>query len=207
MIKAIIFDFGNVICGFDRNIFLNKLSKFSDKPVSKLREIIYASDPLRYASSPLKECETGSISSEEFYKKIKEMCSLSMPRDEFIKAHISIFTPIKTTCDLIRKLKHNYKIALLSNTDKWVFEHYMKKMEIFNLFDATSVSYKVKEAKPGKKIFLDALNKLNVKPAECIYIDDIKEFVDVSEQLGIHGIHYTSHNSLVNSLRRLNVKI
>ena len=170
MIKAIIFDFGNVICSFDRDIFINKIAKFSDKSPLELKELIYSSDPLRYSSSPLTECETGKISSDEFYKRIKKMCNLSMPKEEFIKAHVYIFTPIKTTYDLIRKLKPNYRIALLSNTDKWIFEDYIKKIEIFDLFDSVSVSYKIKDAKPGKKIFLDAVKKLGVEPEECIYI-------------------------------------
>jgi len=207
MIKAIIFDFGNVICSFDRDIFINKIAKFSNKSVSELRKIIYSSDSLKYSSSPLKECETGSISSKEFYRKIKKICNLSMPEGEFIDAHVYIFTPIKTSFDLIRKLKPKYKLALLSNTDKWVFDNYIKKIEIFDLFDAVSVSYEVKEAKPCKRIFLDAIKKLKIKPEECVYIDDIKEFAEVADKIGMHGIHYTSHKKLISSLRKLNVKI
>ena len=207
MIKAVIFDFGNVICSFERDTFINKIAKFSDKSVQELKKTIYSSDPLKYSSSPLKECESGRISSEEFYRKIKKISNLSMPKEQFIKAHVYIFTPIRTTYDLIRKLKPNYKLALLSNTDEWIFKYYISKISVFDLFDAVSASFQVKEMKPGKKIFMDALRKLKVRPEECIYIDDIKEFAEVANKIGMHGIHYTSHKKLIDSLRKLNVKI
>jgi len=207
MIKAVIFDFGNVICSVDRTPFLNTLAKFSDKPISEIKNTIYGSDPLRYHSTLLADCESGRISSEEFYRKIKKILNLSMAKKEFMKAHTSIFALIRTTQNLIRKLKPNYKLALLSNCDKWVLEYNIKRLEIFDLLDAVSASFQVKEMKPGKKIFLDALRKLKVRPEECIYIDDIKEFVDVASQLGMHGVQYTSHKKLIDSLRKLNVKI
>lgn len=40
MIKAIIFDFGNVIATFDNNKFLERISKYTEKTVSELDRII-----------------------------------------------------------------------------------------------------------------------------------------------------------------------
>jgi len=198
MIKAIIFDFGNVICTVDNNIFLEKISKFTDKNISELKKLIYLSDlPQKY--------ETGSISSDEFFNKIVRKCSLSISKHEFIKAYTDIFAPIQTTFDLIKKLKAKYKIALLSNTSEWDFKYGEKPIEIFDLFDALSLSFKVKAMKPENKIFLDSLSKLHLRPEECVYIDDIEEYVKAANQMGIHGIHYISYEKLINSLKRLDI--
>jgi len=70
MIKAIIFDFGNVICSVDRTPFFNTLAGFSDKPITEIKSIIQGSDSLRYNSTLLADCESGRISSEEFYRKM-----------------------------------------------------------------------------------------------------------------------------------------
>ena len=198
MIKAIIFDFGNVICTVGNNIFLEKISKFTDKTISELKELIYLSDlPEKY--------EMGLLSSDEFFNEIVKKCNLSISKSEFIKAYTDIFTPIQTTFNLIRKLKTKYKVALLSNTSEWDFEYGIKPIEVFNLFDAVSLSFKVKAMKPKNKIFLDSLSKLNLKPEECVYIDDIEEYVEAANQMGIHGIHYISYEKLINSLKRLNI--
>jgi putative hydrolase of the HAD superfamily len=199
MIKAIIFDFGNVVCEFDNNIFLRKISEFTDKSTSELNQLIYLSSDLP------KRYETGLISSDQFFNEISKRCNLSMPKSEFIKAYTDIFTPIKTSFELIRNLKSQYKLALLSDTSEWDFEYGIRLVEVFDLFDAVTLSFEVKALKPDKKIFYDVLAKLSVEPEECIYIDDIEEYVRVARRIGIHAIHYTSHTDLCHSLRKLSV--
>ena len=39
--------------------------------------------------------------------------------------------------------------------------------------------------KPDPKIYMTALEKLNVSPSECIYVDDYEEEVVGAEKLGI----------------------
>jgi len=200
MIKAIIFDFGNVICKFDDNIFLEKISKFTDKNVSELNYLIYISSDLT------RKYENGLITSDEFFKKIVKKCDLSISKKEFRNAYTNRnFMPIKTTINLIRKLKSKYKIALLSNTSEWDFEYIIKKNEIFNLFDAISLSFKVKTMKPNPPIYLDCLAKLNLEPQECVFIDDKEKHVNGAKRIGINAILYVSYENLIDSLKNLNV--
>ncbi len=201
MIKAIIFDFGNVICKFDNNIFLERISRYTERSPSELKGLIYQEPGL------LGQYETGLISSDEFFGKTVRLCNLKIPKSEFIRAFTEIFTPIKTTFDLIRRLKPDYKLALLSDTSEWDFDYGIRPTEVFRLFDTVSLSFEVKEKKPGKKIFFDAIDKLGLKPEECIYIDDIEEYVDAANQLGIHAIKYTTHERLVGELRKLNIRV
>ncbi len=200
MIKAIVFDFGNVIYHFDNNIFLEKISGFTDKTASELNDLIYNSTNLP------RQYETGLISSDKFFNEIRRKCNLSVSKSEFIKAYTDIFTPIRTTINLIRRLKSIYKIALLSNTNKWDFEHIIKTCEVYNLFDAVSLSFKVRAMKPDNKIFSDSICKLRLKPEECVYIDDIERYVEAAKQIGINGIHYTSYEKLISSLKKLSIQ-
>ncbi len=201
MIKALIFDFGNVLCKFDNGIFLRRISEFADKSVRELHELIYLSSdvPTRY--------ESGLISSEEFFAEISKRCGLTVSKLEFIKAYTEIFTPIGTSFELVRGLKPRYKLALLSNTSEWDFEYGIRTMEVFDLFDAVSLSFEVGALKPDRKIFYDSLTKLNVEPGESIYVDDIEEYVQAARRIGIHAIHYTSHPDLCDSLKELNISL
>jgi len=201
MIRAIIFDYGNVISGVDNNLFLERISGFCDRSVPELHKLIYEDSglPAQY--------ETGLITSDGFYDKISELCGLKMKRAEFITAFTDIFTPIEETTSLIRQLKANYKLALLSNTNEWDFEHEIRKNESFPLFDTVTLSFVVGEMKPGRNIYMDALGKLNVHPEECIYIDDIREYAEAATAIGIAGIHYVSHEQLLDAFRSLNVRI
>jgi putative hydrolase of the HAD superfamily len=201
MIRAIIFDYGNVISRVDNNLFLERISAFCAKSVPELHKLIYEDSglPVQY--------ESGLITSEEFYYKISELCGLKMKRADFITAFTDIFTPVRETADLIKRLKSNYKLALLSNTNEWDFEHEIRKNESFHLFDTVTLSFVVKEMKPGIKIYMDALGKLNLNPEECIYIDDIREYSDAATAIGIAGIYYVSHKQLLDDLRSRNVQI
>ncbi|RLG14599.1 MAG: hypothetical protein DRN66_01580 [Candidatus Nanohalarchaeota archaeon] len=201
MIKAIIFDFGNVISAFDNEIFLKEISKFSNKSVEELNELIYLSSDIT------KKYERGNISSDEFFREVSKKGNLSIEKNEFIQAYTGIFRPIEKTHALMKKLKQKYRIALLSNTSEWDFEHGIKQSGIFHLFDEITVSFRVGAMKPDKRMFLDAIEKLKLKPEECIYIDDIKEYADAAEEVGIHSIHYNSHEGLLDFLKEMGVDL
>ncbi|MBM2828261.1 MAG: haloacid dehalogenase domain protein hydrolase [Actinobacteria bacterium] len=199
-IRAVVFDFGNVICKFDNELFLRSLLSHTDKGFRELKEAIYASDlPRRY--------ETGLVSSENFYREAVRLGNLSIPMEGFFRAFTDIFTPIPSTSALIMELKGKYKVGLLSNTNEWHYEHFFKSVEVFPQFDSVTLSFDVKEMKPGEGIYRDALGKLGVLPDECVYVDDIEEYAEGARRVGMKGIRYTSHDSLVASLRALGVSV
>ena len=201
MIKAIIFDYGNVISALDNNLFIKEIAGCSEKTLPDLHELIYVKSglPTLY--------ETGMIDSDEFFARIKKLCGLSISKTDFIRAFTGIFTPIQSTLKLIERLKPDYRLGLLSNTNEWDYKYEIEKNKVFVLFDTVTVSYKVNVMKPDKEIYLDALKKLGFKPEKCIYIDDIKEYSDAASAIGIRGIHYTDHESLIKSLTGLGLNI
>lgn len=201
MIKAIIFDYGNVICKWDNDIFLEKVFKRSNKSYEYIDNFIFL-------SGLQDKFELGEISEIDFFRIIKKQCNLSITQKEFFKEYTSrIFENIQSTLALIKKLKKNYKVALLSNTTKVDFDFLIKNLKEFPLFDAVTLSFELGFVKPEKEIFIDSLNKLNLNPDECVYIDDIKEYSDAASKLGIYGIHYTSYENLIKELKKLNIKI
>lgn len=200
MIRAVVFDFGNVISAFDNGRFLRALLPRSKNGLEALREAIYGSDlPRRY--------ESGAISSEEFYREAARIGRLAVSREEFFRAFNDIFTPIPSTSALIRELKKNYRVGLLSNTNEWHYEHYFKDVEVYPLFDSVTLSFAVGEMKPGERIYRDALGKLQVAPEECAYVDDIEAYAEGARRIGMKGIRYVSHESLLAALRTLGVTI
>ncbi|MBI5576605.1 MAG: HAD family phosphatase [Deltaproteobacteria bacterium] len=197
-IRAVIFDFGNVICAFDNDVFLRALLPCSGLGLDALKEAIYGSDlPRKY--------ESGRISSGEFYREAAQRGSLSVSMEEFFRAFNGIFTPIPSTSALIRELKKRYKVGLLSNTNEWHYEHYFKNVEVFPLFDSVTLSFEVKEMKPGGRIYRDAIEKLGARPEECVFIDDIEDYAEGARREGMKGIRYVSPESLLDSLRALGV--
>jgi glucose-1-phosphatase len=199
-IRGILFDFGGVISAFDSRVFFRALAGWSDRTAGEMAAVVLEADlPQQY--------ESGRISSREFFSAVTERCGLSIPEEEFIAAFTGIFVPIESTWRLIRALKPTFRIGLLSNTNEWHFERYIRTVDVFPLFDAVTLSYRVGEMKPGERIYRDSLERIGLAPEECVFIDDLKDNVAGAERFGIHGIHYTSHERLVASLNALDIPV
>jgi len=198
MIRGVIFDFGNVICSFDVEIFLAKLHEWSGLDVETLRDRIYGSRlHSRY--------ERGEISSERFYREISRLTGARVSAEEFAEGFTDIFTPLESTHGLIRALKGKYRLGLLSNTNEWHFERHIRKVPVFPLFDAVTLSFEVGALKPEPEIYLDALRKLSLPPEACVFIDDIGKYAEGAAALGIRGIRYTGPAELLRELSGLGV--
>lgn len=102
--------------------------------------------------------------------------------------------------DLIKKLKPDYKIGLLSNSTKGYIRQILEEQEITDLFDEIIVSSEAGVTKPNSKIFNLTLEKLEVKPDEAIFIDDNDYNVEAARNLGIESILYTDLASLKEKL-------
>jgi putative hydrolase of the HAD superfamily len=172
-----------------------------NKPVTDFDDILRQSFDLG------REYETGLITSDQFFQKVSQRYALSLAKSDFIDAFTNLFTPIPSTFALIRQLKLRYKLGLLSNTNEWHFEHVIRKVDVYPLFDAVTLSFKVNALKPAEKIYRDIIAQLNLDPTECAYIDDLSENAEAAQRIGLHGIRYTSHNDVVAALRRLDVHI
>jgi putative hydrolase of the HAD superfamily len=97
--------------------------------------------------------------------------------------------------DCIKKLKNNYKIFLLSNTNEIHIKAFRKKIgekqwEAFSsLFDKMYLSHQIGFRKPGKEAFQIILEENKLKPNEVFFIDDSPQHIEAAKKLGIH-CHY-----------------
>jgi putative hydrolase of the HAD superfamily len=108
---------------------------------------------------------------------------------------------------LIEKLKTNYKIGLLSNTSEWDWDYVTQAAPEILTFETITTSFWAKAMKPKKEIFEDGLTKLNLKAEECVFIDDILEYVEAAKELGFNAFQFTSAKQLEEDLRGIGVKI
>jgi putative hydrolase of the HAD superfamily len=77
----------------------------------------------------------------------------------------------------------------------------MKNFPVLNNFDSFILSFEIGERKPHPKIFQKAIEKARALPSECLYIDDMKEFIKVAGDMGMIGIQFVSVEQLENELK------
>ena len=199
MIKTIIFDLGNVIVKVNWNTFYKKAVVKSNKSLQYIKK--YCENP----SKNIIDFELGKINSEEFYNKITNDLCLKMSFKDFKAAYCNIFPLNENVAGIIKKLKKNYRLVLLSNTDKLHFEFIKNKYKIVDIFDEYVLSYKEGCRKPNPLIFLKAIKKAKAMPFNCLYFDDIPEFVLAARMLGIKAFQYKNFEKLKNDLKKAGV--
>jgi glucose-1-phosphatase len=198
-IEAVVFDFGNVICNFSVPLFIEGLSRKAGTTVHDLRKVMPGINTLAV------NYETGLISSDQFFEGLCDLAGIRVSREDFIHAYVGIFTPIRETFEVVRALKATHKLGLLSNTNEWHYLHCIRTLDIFPLFNAVTLSFEVKAMKPAPAIYADMLQKLQLPPEKCAYIDDIQENVTAAARLGLHAIHFTGPAQLRTALHDLGV--
>lgn len=198
-IRGIIFDFGNVIYRFDNRRILVGLAGLCGRPVEELAGLVGV-------SALSVEYESGRLDSSAFLQGISKLCGFPFEQESFVRAFTDIFTPIESTLELIRRLAPHYRLGLISNTNAWHFEHAIRACEVFPLFGAVTLSYERKAMKPDRSLYDDALAKLGLPAGACVFIDDRPEFAEAAIHLGMHGLTYTDHPSLIRELEALGVR-
>lgn len=102
--------------------------------------------------------------------------------------------PVEPTVALIEELKEKgYRLIVLSNMAPEYIE-YLRRMAVFEHFDAQIISCEVQRVKPEREIYELLFEECGVKADETIFIDDRTENVDAAAELGIVPFHFDRHN-------------
>lgn len=91
----------------------------------------------------------------------------------------------------IGSLRPRYKTGIISNA--WPGVRQIHQPYINNsLFDVIVYSAEEGLAKPTPEIYHRALGRLEVRPEEAVFVDDVPENVDAAQAVGLIGIKFKS---------------
>jgi epoxide hydrolase-like predicted phosphatase len=201
MIKAVIFDVGGVIV---RSGTRQGRRKWEDR--LGLNE--WESEDIVFNSDMGTKAQKGEISDEDLWNWVKKRFELS--DDDFAEFTIDFWADNQVDQEMmvmIRKLRPAYTTAIISNATDTMRQDLDERYHIDDAFDLIVCSAEEKIMKPDPEIFLKTLNRLQVKPSESVFIDDMKSNADAARELGMKAIHYTPAIDLAAELRKFGVMI
>lgn len=112
------------------------------------------------------------------------------------------------SADFVQDLKKNgYKVYLLSNFSKKLFEIDQHIFRFLNYVDGGIISYKVKHIKPEPEIYQELINTYDINPTEAVFLDDLQENLEGAKKFGFHTIQVYDHEQALEDLRNLGVRI
>lgn len=90
--------------------------------------------------------------------------------------------------ELIERLRPRYRTAVLSNADNTLMRRLTQVHRIHHLFDDIICSADVGMAKPERRIYALAAQRLGLPAEECVFIDDLEANVNAARDAGMHGV-------------------
>ncbi len=198
-IKAIAFDLGRVIFDFDYWAALNAIKDRVGIDLEKLyNDIFFSGLCLNF--------EKGLEEPEDFFEKFKAHSSLNMNFENFVPVWNSIFSLKPETVNLIKQLKNQYRVILISNINKLHYFSLLEKYpQIFSLFDGQVLSWRERSIKPEEKIYNVLLERAKAGRKELVYIDDRQDLIDAAEQMGFICLKFNGIEDCRRSLRNMGV--
>jgi epoxide hydrolase-like predicted phosphatase len=91
-------------------------------------------------------------------------------------------------CEYAASLRPRYRTAILSNSADGARRQEQARWGFEQLVDLVIYSHEVGLAKPDARIYQLACDRLDVRPAEMVFIDDVPQMVDGAAELGINAV-------------------
>lgn len=181
---AIIFDMDGIIFDTERvymQIFMDVYEKLGYKMTKDIYVTLIGRDRKSIINS-LYEIYGEDFPMDEAFKQ----CDL-----ELKKAIDSGKVPVKEgALEIFDYLKsNNYKMALATSSHKSKLEMQLKIHNLEEVFDDIVCADDVIRSKPDPSIFLAAARKLDVKPEECIVIEDSPAGIEAAYNAGMMSLH------------------
>lgn len=197
-IKHILFDIGNVLIDLD--------TPSTIRSFSELRKSAAVSDNVEtYQSGPFLDYELGLISDSEFAQAIRDAYDCPDVGDARIFAAWNAMLPKinRERFNLIRSLKGEYHLFVLSNTNHGHIEHVKKIFreasggeEFESFFEHCFYSHDMHLRKPDPEIYRQVIRQTGVNPQEMLFIDDNRHNILQADALLLKTYHLTGEETL-----------
>lgn len=201
--KAIIFDNAGVLISESHKVWSRAIANHFDLRFSDIYKHYSRSE-----NWPL--YKHGKITETEFFQRGNILSGHKLPTKKLKEILREKRVPIKSVTNLIPKLSKNYTLAIINNEGHEWDDYSRKKESFYKHFSVLTSSYEVASSKPDKKIYkllIKRLKKINIRPKECIYIDDRQNNLDTGKLFGFTTILYTSSKKLKKDLKELKITI
>ncbi|MFQ3592543.1 MAG: HAD family phosphatase [Gemmataceae bacterium] len=202
-IRAIVFDFGNVVGFFERaraaaNLAVYAVQRFD---LTRAMHLLTHSEYERLY-------ETNQISTAEILALMRQELGLEGSDEQLAHAFADMFTPNEAVCSLIPQLAGRYHLALLSNANEMHYRHFRREFAwVLDRFDQLVASHLVGLRKPDPAIYRLVQQQAGCGAQEVIFVDDLPANLEAAGQLGWRTIPYDKDVNLAWELQRHGVEL
>ena len=193
----IILDMGNVLLEWNKDKIL--------QGVSELKKDYLILDKTIFQSGLWERLDLGAMTREELVLKVESMIGSTYQKkvEEVIwnwPSYIDIYREVFPVLSELKKKGH--RIFVLSNTSKVFYDLLEDQLSpLKELLDGFVLSCDIKAIKPDLAMFKEILDKYQIDPANCIFLDDIEDNTSAAQKLGIRAYQVKKRSDVVDILK------
>ena len=193
----IILDMGNVLLEWNKDKIL--------QGVSDTKKDYLILDKTIFQSGLWETLDLGTISREELVLKVVSMIGRTYQKkvEEVIwnwPNYIEIYTEVFPVLSEAKKKGH--RIFVVSNTSKVFYDLLEKQLSpLKELLDGFVLSCDIKAIKPDLAMFEEILDKYQLDPTNCVFLDDIEDNTIAAQKLGIKSYQVKKRSDVVDILK------
>ena len=153
--------------------------------------------------------EEGRLTIDEYLDQVIFYKKRNFTPEQFKKFMFSLSKPDLEMIAFLKKLKLQYglKIIAVSNEARELNSYRINTFKLKEIFDFFVSSCYVQLRKPDPAIFRLAIDGAQIPKDDIIYIDNLQQFVDVANGMGISSIQHTDYNTTVKALAHLGLPL
>lgn len=157
------------------------------------------------------EYECGRVSTDIFINTLLSQSNRSVQALDIIEAWNAMLLGIPVyRLEMLKILKDNFNVYLLSNTNElhleWVHRYLSRAHHIDDFenrfFEHAYYSHLIGDRKPLPSIYKHIIDDACITPDLTLYMDDVKENIDVAEKLGFKTYLVNSDVDIAEYLKR-----
>lgn len=200
MITTIIFDIGNVLADFVWEEHFRSFG-YDEAMVSRIAKAT--------VQSPMwNEYDRGALSDDEIMQGFID----NDPELEDILRKVlkNVKTMVRRNDYAIPWIEElqsrGYRCLYLSNFSRRAEIECAHALDFIPYMDGGILSYRDRVIKPMPEIYQMLIERYDLVPQECVFLDDTACNLEAAEKFGIHTIHFISREQAIGELQKLGVK-
>ncbi len=181
-IRAVVFDIGGVLEFTPRTGWVEKWETHLHLKPGELHERL---------TDVWRDGRIGTISEEEVEKSIGEIMDMDQGQVEALMADLWEEYLGELNVELaayFASLRPRYQTAILTNSFAGARDKEQERYNFAEICDLLIYSHEEGIAKPERRIFERTCERLGVRPAEIVFLDDVESNVAAAREFGIHAI-------------------
>lgn len=201
-IRAVIFDFGNVLTMPQDEGFVASMRQLAGLDSGAFRNAY---------RTGRREYDRGTLDSAAYWRGV--LASGGRPSEEVARLDGGLVSSL-TELDVkswtvirggmvpwVRDLRAaGFATAILSNMPLDHALYIERSFDWLELFDVRLFSYSVELVKPEAGIYEECLKRLGLQPAETLFLDDVAENIEGARAVGMRGIEFGGLEGLPSAL-------